>query len=115
LTRGGELAPNENQILVFPYAYLAPARKPPALKAGLDFRNAVTKRFTALMLRWRKHLGHPHPELAAELSVQLALGFMEQTLLTGRLHAAGEPVPDQRVEQELERALLAYLGVPLGT
>jgi len=83
-------------------------------KAGLGFRSQVIARFTRLMLRARADIAHPDPELAAELAVQLALGFMEQTLLSGPVQAGGEPVPDGRVREELERVLLHYLGIMSG-
>ncbi|MFT3923190.1 MAG: TetR/AcrR family transcriptional regulator [Myxococcales bacterium] len=83
-------------------------------KAGTTFRSQVIARFTGLMLLSRHEFSHPDPELAAELSVQLALGFMEQTLLNGAVHAGGEPVPDGRLQEELERILVSYLGVPQG-
>ncbi len=80
-------------------------------KADMAFRSRVIARFTGLMLRSRHAFTHPDPELAAELSVQLALGLMEQTLLSGPIQAGGEPVPDGRLQEELERNLLHYLGV----
>jgi AcrR family transcriptional regulator len=80
-------------------------------QAALAFRASVIARFTALLLEFREDIAHPDPELAAELCVQLAIGFMEQTLSAGRLRAGGEPLPEGRVEEELERALRAYLGV----
>jgi AcrR family transcriptional regulator len=82
-------------------------------QAGLAFRHNVIARFTKLLLQFREDIVHPDPELAAELCVQLAMGFMEQTLSAGRLRAGGEPVPEGRVEEELELALRAYLGVPV--
>jgi AcrR family transcriptional regulator len=81
--------------------------------AGLVFRRDVVRRFTALMLQFREQITHPDPELAADLSVQLAIGFMEQTLASGRLRVAGELLPEGRIEEELERALRSYLGLPL--
>ena len=80
-------------------------------QADMAFRGRVIERFTSLMLRSRHAFNHPDPELAAELSVQLALALMEQTLLTGPVQAGGEPVPDGRLQEELERNLLNYLGV----
>lgn len=80
-------------------------------QAALAFRHNVIARFTSLLLEFRDDIVHPDPELAAELCVQLAIGFMEQTLSAGRLRAGGEPLPEGRIEEELERALRAYLGV----
>jgi AcrR family transcriptional regulator len=80
-------------------------------KAGMTFRSRVIARFTGLMLSSRDEIAHPDPELAAELAVQLALGFMEQTLLTGPVQVGGEPVPDALLGEELERILLSYLGL----
>lgn len=83
-------------------------------KSGMAFRRQVIERFTSLLLRSRREFSHPDPELAAELCVQLALGFMEQTLLSGPVQAGGEPVPDGRLQEELERVVLNYLGVGSG-
>src|SRR5688572_5461623 len=52
-------------------------------QAGLAFRHNVITRFTKLVLQFRADIAHPDPELAAELCVQLAMGFMEQTLIAG--------------------------------
>ena len=84
-------------------------------QAGLSFRRGTIARFTSLILRWKKDIRHPDPELAAELAVQLALGFMDQTLTAGRLRVGGEVVPEGRIEEELERALFSYMDVPKGT
>lgn len=83
-------------------------------QAGVAFRNGVVARFTALILRWKAQVKHPDPELAAELAVQLALSFMEQTIHIGKLRVAGEVLPEGRIEEELERALLSYLNVSNG-
>ncbi len=80
-------------------------------QAGLLFRSEVISRFTRLLLRFRDEMRHPDPELSAELAIQLALGFMEQTLNAGRPRIAGELLPEGRVAEELERALCAYLGL----
>jgi AcrR family transcriptional regulator len=82
-------------------------------QAGLVFRRDVVRRFTGMILQFREHITHPDPELAADLAVQLAIGFMEQTLGAGRLRVAGELLPEGRIEEELERALRSYLGLPL--
>ncbi len=81
-------------------------------QAGLAFRNEVILRFTRLVLRFRAEMRHPDPELSAELAIQLALGFMEQTLNAGRPRIAGELLPEGRVAEELERALCLYMGLP---
>lgn len=80
-------------------------------QAGLRFRNEVIARFTRLLLRFRDEMSHPDPELSAELAIQIALGFMEQTLNAGRPRIAGELLPEGRVAEELERALCLYMGV----
>ena len=82
-------------------------------QAAMTFRSNVVQRFTRLILRYRERITHPDPELAADLAVQFALGFMEQTLTSGRVRVAGELLPEGRIEEELQRALCAYLGVPL--
>jgi AcrR family transcriptional regulator len=81
-------------------------------QAGMAFRRGTVERFTRLILRFREHISHPDPELAADLSVQFAIGFMEQTLTSGRVRVAGELLPEGRIEEELQRAVCAYLGVP---
>lgn len=81
--------------------------------AAMAFRRNVIERFTRLILRFREHINHPDPELAADLSVQFAIGFMEQTLTAGRVRVAGELLPEGRIEEELQRAVCAYLGVPV--
>ncbi len=80
-------------------------------QAGLAFRAAVIARFTRLLLGFRDEMHHRDPELSAELSIQLAMGFMEQTLNAGRPRMAGALLPEERVVEELERALCAYMGV----
>ncbi len=80
-------------------------------RAGLTFRNEVISRFTRLLLRFRSEMHHPDPELSAELAIQLALAFMEQTLNAGRPRIAGELLPEGRVAEELERALCLYMGL----
>jgi len=80
-------------------------------QAGLTFRNEVIARFTRLLLRFKDEMSHPDPELSAELAIQIALGFMEQTLNAGRPRIAGELLPEGRVAEELERALCLYMGV----
>lgn len=81
-------------------------------EVGLSFRATVITRFTRLILGWREEISHPDPELAAELALQLALGFMDQAITTGRVTAGGEPVPAGILEEELMRVICAYLGVP---
>jgi AcrR family transcriptional regulator len=83
-------------------------------QAGVAFRNGVVARFTKLILRWKTRIMHPDPELAAELAVQLALSFMDQTIHVGKLRVAGEVLPEGRIEEELARALLSYLNVSTG-
>jgi len=80
-------------------------------QAGLSFRAEVISRFTRLLLRFKDEMHHPDPELSAEFAIQLALGFMEQTLNAGRPRIAGELLPEGRVAEELERALCTYMGV----
>ena len=93
-------------------AFLSRSNENPHLhEAGMAFRSTIIERFSRLILRWRDELNHPDPELAADLSVQLALGFMDQALTVGRLQAVGEPLPPGRLQEELMRAMCAYLGV----
>jgi len=80
-------------------------------QASLAFRAEVVSRFTRLLLSFRAEMHHPDPELSAEFAIQLALGFMEQTLNAGRPRISGELLPEGRVAEELERALCMYMGV----
>ena len=80
-------------------------------KRGMSFRASVIDRFAALVLRRRDQIAHPEPELAAELGAQMVFALMDQAVILGELRVGGEPLPDERVAEELERSFLAYLGI----
>jgi AcrR family transcriptional regulator len=58
--------------------------------AGLAFRASIIERFTRVLLQRREEIDHPEPELAAELGVQMALSFMEQTVAAGPVSTQGK-------------------------
>lgn len=81
-------------------------------ETALSFRAQVIDRFATILLGWRAQIRHPDPELAAELAVQMALSFMEQTMVVGPVRARGGALSDTCLRSELSRMVLSYLAVP---
>jgi AcrR family transcriptional regulator len=54
---------------------------------------------------------HPDPDLAARFAIRFVVGVLQQRALAGRMLPAGGDVSWHQVNDELVRALQAYLGV----
>jgi AcrR family transcriptional regulator len=78
---------------------------------ALRFRRRVSDRIAALLLGRRAEIGHPDPELAIELGVQLAFGLMHQFVVFGEVRAGGRRLSESALVEELTRSLCAHLGV----
>jgi hypothetical protein len=93
-------------------AFLARASRDPVLREeGVRFRREVSSRITDLLLTRRRELGHPEPEVAIDLGVQLAFGLMLQHVIFTETRAGGQLLSDTRIENELTRNFTAYLGI----
>lgn len=86
------------------------ARDPEFMEDGLRFRRSVSERVVALLLAHGREIGHPDPELAIDLGVQLAFGIVHQLVIFGEIRVGGRRLPDRELERELTRNLLAYLA-----
>lgn len=78
---------------------------------GLRFRQRVAARVGALLLGRRAEIGHPDPELAIHLGVQLAFGLATQMVVFGGVRAAGRELSRDALVDELSRNLGAYLAL----
>ena len=87
------------------------ARDRESREEGLRFRRKVSARISDLLLTRRSELGHPQPEIAIDLGVQLAFGLMFQSVIFGEPQAAGRQLGDAAIERELTRNFLAYAGI----
>ncbi|MBX3026160.1 TetR/AcrR family transcriptional regulator [bacterium] len=56
-------------------------------------------------------IGHSDAELAARFGIRLVVGVLQQRALASRTMPAGDDLTWQQVNDELVRALLAYLGL----
>jgi len=87
------------------------AHDPGFVEDGLRFRREVSRRMVALLQTRRSEAGHPEPELAADLAVQLAFAFMNQLVVFGEVRAGGRRLTDRELAEELTRNIVAYLGI----
>ena len=78
---------------------------------GMRFRQRVSSRISALLLTRRHEISHPEPEVAIDLAVQLAFGLLLQKVIFGEIRAGDRVLPDAAIEAELNRNVLAYLGI----
>jgi len=78
---------------------------------ALRFRREVSRRMIALLQTRRSEAGHPEPEVAADLAVQLAFAFMNQIVVFGEVRAGGRRLGDRELAEELTRNIVAYLGI----
>ncbi len=76
---------------------------------ALRFRQRVAARISDLLLTRRDEIAHPEPEVAIDLAVQLAFGFMLQHVLHGESRAAGRALSEPQLVQELSRSVIGYL------
>jgi AcrR family transcriptional regulator len=66
-----------------------------------------------LLLERRSEITHPQPALAADFAFRLVLGVLKEAILFGGPGAHGIPSSDASLAEELTRAFLGYLGVPM--
>lgn len=97
----------EKQTLIAAFVLRA-AQDPEFVDEGLRFRRQVSEQIRALVLTHRDQLGHPDPELAIELAVQLAFGMMHQVMLLGEIRVGSRRLSDAELVDELTRNFLAY-------
>ncbi|MFW6050934.1 MAG: TetR/AcrR family transcriptional regulator [Myxococcota bacterium] len=84
---------------------------PDTARQGLSFRRRLVARFSALALTRRDEIGHPDPERAVSIGLQMLLGLMSQMVMIGELRAGGQPLDQDEITAELTRAFLSYLNV----
>ena len=58
-----------------------------------------------------EEITHPDPDTAAHFAIRLVVGVLQQRALASRTMGAGDGLSWQQVGDELERAVLAYLGL----
>jgi AcrR family transcriptional regulator len=77
---------------------------------GLAFRQRVSERVSHLLLLHADEIGHPEPRVAIDLGIQAAFAMMIQHVVFGGTAAGGRRLDDARLERELCRLCLGYLG-----
>jgi len=87
------------------------AHDPEFVEDGLRFRREVSRRMVALLRARRSEAGHPQPEVAADLAVQLAFAFMNQLVVFGEVRVGDRRLTDRELAEELTRNIVAYLGI----
>jgi len=71
----------------------------------------IGDRLAALLLAREQEITHPDPAFAVSFALRLALGCLEQAILSGGSVPYGLPESDDRLAAELTRTFLNYLGV----
>lgn len=66
----------------------------------------------ALLATRRGEIAHPNAKLAGSLGLLFVLAVLREKMLFGDSTASALRISDRRLEEELVRAYLAYLGVP---
>jgi AcrR family transcriptional regulator len=95
-------------------AFMARAvAEPERHQEAIGFRHRVGERLAALAVARGDLVGHPDPRLAAQFAVQAVFGILQTRLVSGALGGPSEPLDDDTLARELERLVLAYLGIPL--
>jgi len=74
----------------------------------------IGDRLAALLLAREQQITHPDPAFAVRFAFRLALGCLEQAILSGGSIPYGLPASDDRLAAELTRTFLNYLGVKGG-
>ena len=103
----------ERQALIAVFTFRA-SYDPEFIADSLRFRQSVSRRIVALILTRVDEIAHPEPPLAIDFCVQLAFSLMHQVVVFGEVRADERTLSDTRLEQEITRNFLAYLGVGEG-
>lgn len=78
-------------------------------------RNALHVEWRARLLRHREEITHPDPETAVAFGLFMTItACREKIAFADAPHAASFDLPAERLVEESTRALLAYLGSPVG-
>lgn len=72
----------------------------------------ISERLSALLLARRQEITHPDPAAAAGFGLALVFSTLDSVMLFGEMRSALR-FSDERIADELTRAYLSYLGVPL--
>lgn len=90
-------------------AYLAAGMSDETVRRRTEeLRAYLHDRLRGLLATRRADLGHPDPDLAAAFALDLVLGTLSQAI---QLEQGVLGLDDARLDDELPRAFLAYLGV----
>jgi AcrR family transcriptional regulator len=100
----------ERQALIAVFTVRA-SHDPEFVADSLRFRQSVSRRIVALIMTRADEIAHPEPALAIDFCVQLAFSLMHQVVVFGEVCADERTLSDARLEQEITRNFLAYLGV----
>ena len=98
------------------------AMKGSLTKQSLSQKKAITKKVklkrskrsdvrTLAALKRKEEINHPHPEIALDFALRLAMGTLHYRIEAVNLEVALEPLTDEEFNRELMRAFLNYLGV----
>ena len=82
------------------------------LEQVLGFRREVSARFVELLDSRREELGHPDPDVAVDLAIQLVFGLMHQLIVFGEVRVGDRQLAEEDLAQELVRNVLGYIGYP---
>lgn len=101
---------NRERPLIEAILYRA-AHDPGIRDDGLRFRRRVSSRIGSVLVRHADAIRHPEPAVAIDLGIQAAFAVMLQHIVFGATMAGGRALSDARLEIELTRVFLGYLGV----
>ena len=100
---------NEEHHIIESILYRA-AHDPSIRDDGIRFRRAVSSRVGALLIERAAAIRHPEPAVAIDLGVQTVFAMMLQHVVFATTVAGGRTLSDARLENELARIFLGYLG-----
>lgn len=103
----------ERRPLLVTFMARAAQGQGPELQEILGFRREVSARFVALLQSRRENLGHPRPEVAVDLAVQLVFGLMHQMIVFGEVRVGERRLREEELAGELLRNVLGYIGHPI--
>jgi AcrR family transcriptional regulator len=100
----------EREALITAFLFRA-AQDPEFIAEGLRFRRSVSEHISSLLLDRRDELGHPDPDVAIEIVVQMAIGLLQQMALSGDFRVDGRRLSDDRIVDEITRNFISYVGI----